>query len=216
MKQIVTVSMLLCLTSPVSADDSNYYSALQKKVKLDGFYIGGGAGLTSFWDGIFSSEEDTISNQVSSLESKHSTLKLYSGYNINRIVGVEASYANYGVVTTKDSNVQGHLSPRSISVAANVGYTFDTGLRAFAIAGLSMLDLRQSEDWFDDESYVAFRYGFGGEYQPSTVTGLTFRLAYEADVYAVAVNSIYNNSNTDNDIYISQIGSLYLGASYKF
>ncbi len=215
MKQYAASFMLLCLALPATADDSNYYTALQKKVKLDGFYIGGGAGLTNFWDSMYSSDGDTISSQVSELESKHSTLRLYSGYNINRIVGVEASYTNYGEITPEDNSVQGHLSPKAFAVAGNVGYTFDTGLRAFAIAGLSVLDINQSADWFEKERYVAFRYGFGGEYQPSTATGLTFRLAYEADLYGTTISSIHEGDDT-TEAYISQIGSFYLGASYKF
>ena len=215
MKRFI-LTLTLCSLLPVAnAKNSDYYSALQQPVKLSGFYIGAGAGITTFWDAMLSGDDGTLSEQISDLKSKHSSLRIYSGYNINRIVGIEASYTNYGDLTPKDSSVQGHLSPRAVSVAANVGYTFDTGLRAFAIAGLSILDLRQSEEWLDDETSVAFRYGVGGEYQPSTVTGLTFRIAYEADVYATSVNSIYSN-NQSNDKYISQIGSFYLGGSYKF
>ncbi|WP_028864403.1 outer membrane beta-barrel protein [Psychromonas aquimarina] len=214
MKNILYASAVLLFSLQVSADESPYHSSLTAKPELSGFYIGLGAGPSQYWNAVIDDDDDSIS-YTSDLESKNTAVKLYSGVNINRIVGVEVSYSDYGSLTPKPgSSAAGSLSPRAVAVAANIGYTFDTGLRAFGIAGLSVIDLRQSEVMFNDDKRVAFRYGFGGEYQPSTATGLTFRLAFEADMYAATLSNDYNNR--DNSSYISQIGTLYLGAMYKF
>lgn len=215
MKNILYLAILLGMTTNAHANDSIYHSSLQEKAILSGFYIGGGAGGTSYWDGLFNTDSNSIDREITSLESDHSTVKIYSGYHINRIVGIEVGYTSYGDLHSK-SDITGKLSPTAISIAANVGYTFSTGLRAFGIAGLSSLDLKQSDDWFENDKQVAFRYGFGGEYQPSNATGLTFRLAYEADVYAVKANELYSSGSKSDRTYVSNIGSLYLGAAYKF
>lgn len=215
MKRIMYLTLLLGLTTNTYAASSEYHSSLQKKAILSGFYIGGGVGESDYWDGLFNTDSDSINTSITSLESNHSTLKIYSGYHINRIVGVEVGYTRYGDLTSKSDNA-GKLSPTAISVVANVGYTFSTGLRAFGIAGLSALDLKQTDNWFESDTQVAFRYGFGGEYQPSNATGLTFRLAYEADIYAVKASDFYSSGSNSERTYVSNLGSLYLGAAYKF
>ncbi len=217
MKRVLCASAALLFCIPVSANESPYHNSLIAKPELSGFYIGLGAGASKYWNAII--EDDDNGNgsisYISDFESKNTAVKIYSGVHINRIIGVEVSYTDYGNVTPKaGSGLTASLSPRATAVAANIGYTFDTGLRAFAIAGLSVIDLRQSEALFNDDHRLGFRYGFGGEYQPSTATGLTFRLAYEADMYSATLSSIHNN--LDNSAYLSQIGTLYLGAAYKF
>ncbi|WP_019616528.1 outer membrane beta-barrel protein [Psychromonas ossibalaenae] len=214
MKKVLCTSAALLLSFQLSADESPYHSSLIAKPELSGFYIGLGAGVSNYWNAVIDDDHDSIS-YTSDLESKNTAVKIYSGVNINRIVGVEVSYSDYGDLRPKaGSSSTGSLSPRAFAVATNIGYTFDTGLRAFGIAGLSVIDLRQSEVMFNDDTRLAFHYGFGGEYQPSTASGLTFRLAFEADMYSTTLSSIYNNK--DNSAYISQIGTLYLGAMYKF
>lgn len=224
MKNSLYAMLLLFVSAQVSASNDIEQASLtntaeEEAVVLDGFYIGAGVGFTTGFYTVFDYDDfdDSLSTEFDSLNNGNSAFKIYSGYHINRIIGVEASYTEYGKLKASGGGlIKGEISPVSISVAANMGYTFNTGLRPFAIAGLSYLNLNASDDWFDNDSHLAFHYGFGGEYQPSTVTGLTFRLAYEADVYSTSMDELYTTQSTHYTRYFSNIGSLYLGASYKF
>lgn len=186
----------------------------QPQIKVSGFYLGGAAGISSYHDGILVKDGDDYNGFTSDFKAEHSALKLYSGYQINRIVGVEASYTDYGDINN-DSIDNGRLAPRSVSVAANLGYSFNSGWRPYGIVGLSWLDMRPSEQWFENDKIIAFHYGFGGEYQPKNWQGLTFRLAYEADFFASTIRDSYLNPDSES-AYISNLGNFYIGASYKF
>lgn len=210
MQKWIILALLLIFSTSSLANNS-------ETARLSGWYVGAGAGLTGFSDGVLN-DDDAFSRNVSKLDSQHSTLHMYGGYYVNRIVGIEVSYRHYGELTTAyEQPISTTFSPNAFSVSANVGYTFDTGIRAFGLAGLSSLQIKQSVDGWQDDQYLAFHYGVGGEYQPTFVHGLTLRIAYEADLYSAQINDIYNNpAQQDYDAYIAQISSLYVGIGYKF
>ncbi len=165
-----------------------------------GFYVGGGYGLTK------SKIKSLDSNSDGSIDAGHS-LRAYGGYAFNRIVSLEGSYTKYG----KAEEGQGYSwDPSALALTANLGYTFDSGFRPFATLGLSYLDLNESgAKLFNSDSGTAFRYGIGVEYMPAQVEGLGIRLAYEADAFKIESAQGQHNETLN-------VGSLYLGASYKF
>ncbi|EDL51721.1 hypothetical protein VSAK1_21999 [Vibrio mediterranei AK1] len=165
-----------------------------------GFYVGGGYGLVK------SKLKNLDNDNSESLDAGHS-LRVYGGYAFNRIVSLEGSYTKYG----KTEEDHGYTwDPTTLALTANLGYTFDSGFRPFATVGLSYLDLNEAGDKkFTSDTGTAFRYGIGVEYMPAQVEGLGIRLAYEADAFKIE-NLQGHRSDTLN------IGSLYLGASYKF
>ncbi len=171
---------------------------VQASEDVSGFYLGAGAGNTD-------ARAEQSSNSVS-IPTDGKTLKLIGGYQFNRIVAIEAQYTSYGDLTDGTSTAK--LSPKAISLAANLGYTFENGLRPFGIIGLSSLDLDANVTTNEDESYVALRFGAGLEYTPAALSGVSFRAGYEADSF-----TIENSSSSDVN---SLISSVYVAASYKF
>jgi len=176
-------------------------SHVQANQDVAGFYVGGGIGSTQIstdTDG-YSFDSDTDGN----------TLKFIGGYQFNRIVAVEVQYTKYGEVTPIVQTRGYNWNPTTVSVAANLGYTFQNGLRPFATIGLSSLDLDESSKQIDDSSATAFRFGAGLEYTPVALSGVSFRAGYEGDAFAI--DNGYGNTDTS-----VLIGSLYVAASYKF
>ena len=174
---------------------------VQANQDVSGFYLGAGVGTT---DANFSN--DYISYTPS---TDGSTLKLIGGYQFNRIVAIEAQYTSYGKVKLKPQN---SWDADTISLAANLGYTFNNGLRPFATIGLSSLDLNQQISdpnlLLDDGNSTALRFGAGLEYTPAALAGVSFRAGYEGDAFVIE-----ENFNSDTDVII---GSIYVAASYKF
>ncbi|WP_112479260.1 porin family protein [Vibrio variabilis] len=166
-----------------------------------GFYIGGGFGLTE------SKLETSDISGLPTIDGARS-LRVYGGYQFNRIVALEGGYTNYGELSPKGAN-DFKMTPSAFSLAANLGYSFDNGLRPFATLGLSRVSMEFKEgDQKQSDSATGFRYGLGLEYAPQMVEGLAMRLAYEADAFNVDLG--------DPRTYTFSVGSVYLGASYKF
>ncbi|GEA60217.1 outer membrane beta-barrel protein [Vibrio comitans] len=193
-----------------------------------GWYVGGGVGKPSFDDGGFISDlgQEYSKNIHTSLDAKGTAFSIYGGYFFNRIIGIETSYNDYG---SADINISGAapapfadhnvshdikaFSPKSLSVSANLGYTFDNGLRPFVKLGVSALDLHQSGDVaiLDSDSGPAGHYGIGLDYSPITAfQGLTLRVAYEGDITEIENTTIHKTESTWN------MSMLYGGISYKF
>ncbi len=168
-----------------------------------GFYVGGGFGLTE------SKLENQDMSAFPTLDGSRS-LRVYGGYQFNRIVSLEGGYTNYGDLS--HAMLQGanaKVTPSAFSVAANLGYSFDNGLRPFATLGLSHVNVDlKANGQSESDSASGFRYGLGLEYAPQMIDGLAVRVAYEADAFKVDMGG----SSTDT----FSVGSLYLGASYKF
>ena len=177
---------------------SAFAGAQEQAVEKDvsGFYLGGGFGTTTY-------DDDAA---FSTLETNDSTFKLIGGYQFNRIVGVEAQYTKYSDVTAPGES--GAIEPSAISIAANLGYTFDSGWRPFGTVGLTQLSFDTNGYGSDDET--ALRLGAGVEYTPASLEHLNFRVAYEVDTFNVDTGIRYYD-----DITV-QLGSFYAGATYKF
>jgi len=171
---------------------------VQANQDVSGFYIGGGLGST------FS---DSDSSSFYS-DTHGSTLKLIGGYQFNRIVAIETQYTKYGDVTPLRNENDYKWAPSTISLAANLGYTFQNGLRPFTTIGLSSLNLNQTTKKIDDNNATAARLGLGLEYTPANLSNINFRAGYEADAF-----TLNSPSKSDTDVILS---SLYLAASYKF
>ncbi|MCK8085373.1 porin family protein [Vibrio sp. 1CM8B] len=173
-----------------------------------GFYLGGAIGTTGIDDGgLYKDSFIPIT-----VDAEDETYKIIAGYQFNRIVALEAQYTNYGDVVAKNALNQSTYtwSPTAFSISANLGYTFDNGIRPFGIIGLSTIDLDQSLPVLDDDSGEGIRYGFGVEYTPKQANNVSFRLGYEADAFVIESDSAFEN---DKDLVID---SFYLGATYNF
>ncbi len=174
---------------------------------FDGFYLGAGLGSTDFDDGgIFNEIDEPLST-----ETKGSTVKLIAGYQINRVLGIEAQYTRYGETSIEISDQKaGGIEHRSFTLGANLGYSFDNGLRPFATFGIGSIEYTLKNRFHSkDESGSTVRLGAGLEYTPYIVNGFTIRAGYEADYY------VLEDTWADRD-YDQSIGSWYLGTTYKF
>jgi len=171
---------------------------VQANQDVSGFYVGGGVGSTD-------AKLETIGTSYS-VDTDGSTLKFIGGYQFNRIVAIEAQYTSYGKIG--DATALNSWEPTTISLAANLGYTFENGLRPFGVIGLSSLDLNEKIKTLDDSGATAVRFGAGLEYTPAALSGVSFRAGYEADAF-----TIDGGAASDVDVLI---GSVYVAASYKF
>ncbi|WP_299014236.1 porin family protein [uncultured Photobacterium sp.] len=192
-KVICLIPFLLASASSVAATQD-----------VRGFYLGAGAGSTTFED------DGWGASHLTSFEEKDNSFKFYTGYQFNKVIGIEAAYTSYGKIEAKKTNYT--IDPTSISVSANVGYTFNSGLRPFGIVGLSAIDLNQSYEALDGDDGTAIHYGLGLEYSPNFAPGLNVRVAYEGDLFGIEEQRLFSNNRT----YDVTVGSFYLGASYKF
>ncbi|MCP5078576.1 MAG: porin family protein [Psychromonas sp.] len=217
--RIILPSLLLAVSTSVFAETE------VDAAKVSGFYIGAGYGSFSYetdsdWD-----DDQRYGRLTESTDGN--TLKMYGGYQFNKIIGVEATYTDYGdtegYVRTLTFNPIGiknqevTQSPTAISVAANAGYSFNNGLRPFALLGLSYMTLDSSYAFLDTDNPIAIRYGFGLDYAPAMVKGIQLRVAYEGDIYlAEAYNGYNNDADIDIEVDIFALSSFYAGVSYKF
>ena len=176
-----------------------------------GWYVGGGFGTTEM-----TSESDSGTTQDPSFDEKGHTLRAMAGFKFNRIASIEFQYADYGEIKQKGSANESTLEPTAISIAGNIGYTFDNGIRPFGIIGLTHIDLGVDQPGFDDKG-DAVRIGFGLEYVNPRMNGMSFRLGYEADMFDVVVTERDNRTlittQTTNSV---TLGSAYAGVSYHF
>jgi hypothetical protein len=87
------------------------------------------------------------------------------------------SYSDYGdtsgYVYIRQNRQAVNQSPTSFSVAANAGYSFNNGWRAFGILGLSSVDLDTSFSYLDTDTPTAIKWDFDGEYTPAGFKRLT-------------------------------------------
>ncbi|MGY3571656.1 outer membrane beta-barrel protein [Vibrio paucivorans] len=191
-------TLLICtlLTSAFSC--STYAS------DISGFYLGGGIGTSGFDGGSTADNEHDVT-----MKTDGPALKLIGGYAFNRIVATELQYTKYGDVKLGFSDapdVDADIEYSSISIAANLGYTFDSGWRPFATVGLTRVGAKTGGQ------AGGYRIGFGGEYTSLALNHLALRLGYEADVFSEEQGGDGFENSSDN----LTLSSWYVSASYKF
>ena len=176
------------------------------------FYLGVGVGETDLDDGV---EAEKAPYPVES-NTEGQAYKLYGGVRLNQHIGFEGQYTSYGD-TVYSSPTKGKLSTVEIetySLAANVGYHFDFGLRPFVTVGLGMVDINAQAPArngraavANDEQEVLMRLGAGLEYTHPALRQVTFRLAYEKDEFDITERGVTESYS---------VASAYLGASVNF
>ncbi len=187
-------AILLTFSLSVQAETSS-------NQKISGFYIGGGIGNPS---GELDAED---------IELKDKSYHVVAGYQEGRIFAWEMQYVKYG----KDAD--DFFDPSSFSISANVGYTFSSGLRPFAVLGLGVTDTNVPSPPFGVivvDSDLSYHYGVGVEFSPRQLNGMTFRLAHEADFVNIETR-VYGGFNSWSEtIYDVDLSSTYAAAIYKF
>ncbi|KXO10131.1 Outer membrane protein [Moritella sp. JT01] len=179
---------------PVKAQPAPVVVQDQQKVK--GFYLGAGVGSTKF---------DSLDFDAPNFKEDGNTFKFIAGYQFSRVFSLEGQYTQYGDI--RNDNNRYSWSPSAISIATNLGYSFHNGLRPFGVIGLSSIDLGESVTYPSDEVSVGVRYGFGLEYAPVALRGLSARLGYEVDLFVI--DNYYRS-----DSYT--LSSFYASVAYKF
>ena len=200
MKNLVMVLMSLMLLNSLSLADD----------KGTGLYGGIGFGNTAFEDDHYIEKEQP---QVRGTLSETALgVKLYFGYLINKIVGVELDFTDYGDFHTKDYTYK----TKAASGNMNVGYSFLQGtLRPFVLLGIGYVvnDFPHFNNTPVDDNKVATHMGLGLDYTPAFAKGFGLRGAFESDTFAYRVPQDSDNSTKD---YEMGLGMLYLGVHYKY
>ncbi len=187
---------------------------------IKGAYVGLGAGSSVFNDGGVKDDlNDAIAPSKVGYDYADTGLKMYGGYQFNKVVAVELSYTNYGKYDMDYAGYNLELNPTAISVAVNVGYNLGSNgqYRPFVIAGVSSVSFGENGNLkaYDSDSVTAFRFGVGYEYSPVALKHMSFRVAYEGDFYSL-IDANPNNDAGYSDTYAQSMSMLYVGASYKF
>lgn len=177
-----------------------------------GFYLGAGYGAFAYSTNPAFNDSAAYGNLIE--KSSGGTLKVYGGYQFNRILAAEIIYSDYGTTIGYVYDGSGGQetvtqSPSSIAAAINAGYSFDNGLRPFALFGISSVYLDADYAFIDTDSPLALKYGVGVQYTPPQLSLLEFRLAYESDTF-------FADTKTSNEPYYFQLNSMYLGVALKY
>ena len=211
MQKILAV-ILFTTSSVISAAET-------PAVKISGFYLGAGLGSFNYktdqdWD-----DDSHFGKLVE--QDKGNTSKVYAGYQFNKVIAIEATYTNYGetegyvYTILLDEKTVVKQSPTSFSVAANAGYTFNNGIRPFALLGLGYTRLNSSNKFLITDNITTLKYGVGVEYAPVMLKGIQLRVAYEADSY---FSEAYTSDGwgEESELDFFTMNSFYAGVSYKF
>lgn len=213
-KVLMSLVGSLLLVSSVSAQEETIDDGR-------GFYIGAGLGASGYFASFFDSSyrlddpDNTYVIKGSSLSDTDIGYLLYAGYQINKIIGVEASYTDYGRFEYKKY----YQEPQAVALYANAGYSFLNGqLRPFGNLGLGYLKQNQSDRYYDiKDKFVTMHMGLGGEYYPTVLKGLGFRAAFEADVYVDRVTAVDEDTNVRSTQSLwEEYFLFYAGIQYKF
>lgn len=206
-----TLLPLLILTSSLTLASV----AKSETQNTSGLYLGAGSG--SFTYDVEQDWDSALGYGELIEQTDGNTLKVYAGYQFSRVFALEVTYSDYGdtqgYINTLGGTQTVEQSPTSVSLAANLGYTFATGLRPFALIGLSVLDLNSSFVYLDTDTPSAIKYGVGVEYAPAMLKGVQLRVAYEADSYFAEA---YDGWGQESNVDTFTLSSLYAGVSYKF
>ena len=175
-----------------------------------GAYVGFGLGSTAYVDSGFAKEQSDRNVEEEIAVSSFGA-KLYGGYQFSKIIGIEAAYIHYGEFSLNDEYT---YSAQGLSLSANVGYTFLTGqLRPYALLGLGYIlsDFSHENTPVDDKN-PTLHIGLGLDYEPMSLGGVGFRVAYESNSFSYIVDE----DTPEEKKYPQGFGVLYLGAYYKF
>ena len=189
-----------------------------------GFYLGGAIGSSDIDDDGLVSKSNSA--KTATFEAKDNAYRIMAGYKFNRIASIEAQYTDYGDVVAHNAKVNFARSynfswaPKVISLSANLGYTFDNGLRPFGVVGLSSIDLDSKEGRYSlsqikSDADTGARVGLGLEYTPPKAPTFSMRLGYEADVFDAEINETRLGTNKTYKKTVI-LDSFYLGAMYTF
>jgi opacity protein-like surface antigen len=189
-----------------------------------GFYLGGAIGSSDIDDDGLVSKSNSA--KTATFEAKDNAYRIMAGYKFNRIASIEAQYTDYGDVVAHNAKVNFARSynfswaPKVISLSANLGYTFDNGLRPFGVVGLSSIDLDSKEGRYSlsqikSDADTGARVGLGLEYTPPKAPAFSMRLGYEADVFDAEINETRLGTNKTYKKTVT-LDSFYLGAMYTF
>ena len=176
------------------------------------FYLGVGSGLLKYDDGGLLKNEFRVEHDSSGL----GYFKFYGGYQLHRVIAIEASVFYYLVENRSDGynyRAQGGF------IGPNLGLTFyQRQIRVFAVLGLSLVSSQHQnvEDISDDmKTSLAFHYGLGITYEPRNFNHIGFRLALERDTFSTYIEDNIGYSY-ETASYRQNLNQLYLGAQYKF
>ncbi|MCG9693839.1 porin family protein [Vibrio sp. Isolate22] len=189
-----------------------------------GFYLGGAIGSSDIDDDGLVSKSNSA--KTATFEAKDNAYRIMAGYKFNRIASIEAQYTDYGDVVAHNAKINFARSynfswaPKVISLSANLGYTFDNGLRPFGVVGLSSIDLDSKEGRYSlsqikSDADTGARVGLGLEYTPPKAPAFSMRLGYEADVFDAEINETRLGTNKTYKKTVT-LDSFYLGAMYTF
>lgn len=175
-----------------------------------GFYMGIGAGTTVYGD------DDLMWNSgYYDLDDADSGYKVYAGYQINKIVGIEASYVDYGTFAAYNGTNIYRQEFKATHIAANAGFSFLQGqLRPFGNVGLGYIDHDATGSLgviYDDVSSRSFYFGLGFQYEPKTMQGFGLRVGYDVDVFDRDVYDGWWHNE-----YAQGVGLWYLALQYRF
>ena len=221
MKKVVITGLLSILSTSVMSTE------ILDNSSAKGFYIGIGAGKSNnilfLIEGNYNNSDPdntTYTFNSSSLNEDDIGYIFYAGYQINKIIAVEAAYTEYGYFKTIELTKEYSQSPRSLAIYANASYIFlNNQLRPFGNLGLGYLQKNQSQSYVGldfKEEISTIHYGIGFDYFPTTFKGIGFRTAFSGDI---SIDNIYteNDNNTTESKTLWQAYSLfYLGVEYKF
>ena len=214
-KTIASIISTTLLSSGLFATDVN---KTDTAIINTGWYIGFGAGASSYSDRDMGKDFENFSVEVD--QNSDTGFKFYGGYKFNTIVGVEASYVQYGTFDFKSSdaattNVTTEIKPKSLNVAANLGYDFlNDQLRPYALVGLGYVNFSQSgaPSVYSTDNGAAFVWGLGLEYTPTLFKGVGFRVSLDNTCPVV----IQSYDNADSKAFVTPLRLLSLGVQYKF
>jgi len=198
-KIVKTVLLMSAITLTLSAeknDDNN-------------IYVGIGFGGSAYIDSGFAKEQ--IAGVDKDIEEDGIGAKVYAGYQVNKIIGLEISYVYYGSFKAND-NYEYHA--QGLSVAGNVGYTFfDNQLRPYVLIGLGYIISNFPHDGVDVSDYKpSLHTGLGLTYVPKVLEGMGFRVAYEGNGFSYTLN----RGTDEEKSYPQGFGILYVGVEYRF
>lgn len=210
MKKMMIAKWMVALIAVAS------FPALAAQKDPSGFYIGVGAGSTEFDDDGFGK---AVTNKTTTTETESPSYKLIAGYQINRIIGIEGQYTKYGKSTTKIGSSKTFTTDySSVSVAANLGYTFDIGLRPYAMLGYSILNSEIENSgktkYFATKSSTVsgIKMGVGVEYAIPVVPALALRAGFDWEAAEIKVKDDKNKELSN----VHALGSFYLATTYTF